>query len=78
MREAINLMTADEFQSRVRAAKPGEKIVYHRGLLMHQRQHNKTLRELGVVTFAAWTDGLVHLLQRRVNEFSCEYIAVRK
>lgn len=78
MREPINLMTVEDFDTRVRDAKAGDQIVYHRGLLMHQRQHNKMLRELAVQAYALFQGGMVHLVQRRLDDYVCEYIAQRR
>lgn len=75
--EALAAMPAADFETRLAVAKPGEQIIYHRGLLMHDRMFSAVVRTIGKTAYAAWVSGRAHLAQRRVSPGVCEYIAER-
>ncbi len=75
-------LTAQQFKSRLRNAKRGEKITYYIGLLMRDRQ-KASLREgyeevndTGVAAYRAYESKKVHLVQKRAMPFLFEYMAV--
>lgn len=64
----------------IRSARSGEQLMYHRGLLMQDRQdasapHN--YNGIGVVLWQAYQRGQVTLAQRRVSEGCYEYLAIK-
>ena len=68
--------------------KPGEAIVYHRGLLGKDRgtgipssartSKHDAVNQTATIAWSLYTAGKVHLFQRRVSEGVCDYLAVRK
>ena len=70
-----------QFLSDVATAKPGEKIVYHYGLLMLNRQigdNAKAVSAVAEAAYEAWDECRVHLLQKRIAPGVCAYIAVKR
>lgn len=77
----------DELTLWLQRAKPGERIEYHRGLLMYDRcarpqTHREFVQacEADNAGYAAWywyEAGAVDLVQQRIDERSCAYLAVR-
>ena len=76
-------LTTIEFSERIDAAKPGEWIIYHVGLLAADRA-NPTLSlgfkldRVADFAYAAARDDRVHLVQRKVTSHMYEYIAIKK
>lgn len=81
------IKTANELADFLSTAKPGDSAVYHIGNLGRARnvqckdfpEHER--REIGQLAGFAWRayeDGLVHLMQRRVEPNVCEYIVVMR
>lgn len=58
-------------------AKRGERIPYHTGLLMRDRQYTVELNEMAAAMWELHKRGEVVLLQRRVTERDCTYYAVK-
>ena len=70
-------------------ARPGDRFVYHRGFLIHDRETDRDLKRLAKEVLEAGPPvelepysrrrglGLVHLVQRRLGPGDYEYIAVR-
>ena len=52
------------------------EVVYHRGLLMADRQRDPVVEARAVRVWALTEEGKVVLLQRRISEGVCDYIAV--
>jgi hypothetical protein len=85
-----SLIALDKFRNWLLLATPGEQVVYHTGHLASERE--RTREEHGMlitvavdpedaVGWEAWRAyeiGLVELVQRRVDENVCDYIAVKK
>ena len=75
-------MTRQEFESRLKAAHPGEKIIYHFGNLMRDRKVGGTFGVVDDVAYAAWKaceEGTVDLVQRRVAHMDVfDYVAVKR
>lgn len=74
-------ITRTEFEDQVRTMKPGEKIRYHVGSLVHDREHSPDFGKVGMVAHAALMaceEGKVHLVQRRVRHGEYEYFAVKR
>jgi len=76
-------LSPEDFTAALAAAKRGDKIVYHVGLLMEDRLKN---RELDKLATAVWNTACVGdgksatcaLVQRRLSDpFGFEYIAVK-
>ncbi len=67
-------------------AKPGEMITYHTGLLMRDRQATHTgkdrvktqIDEYAKAVLSAADMGMLTLVQRRLDEHNCEYLAVKR
>lgn len=75
-------MTKQDWVDFILRAKPGQQIVYHRGLLMQDRDEPFGLEahKIGKMAWNAYQAGKVVLLQRRIHDAepsACEYIAVR-
>ena len=51
-------------------------ITYHIGNLAHDRLYSAEAEARGSEAYAAYIQGRVRLMQRRVSADSCEYIAV--
>lgn len=76
------------FAAWVKTASPGQACLYHDGDLASDRLHDggkslQTLKAMKVDALAAaankaWADGLVHLVQTRIEANHYEYIAVRR
>ena len=76
-----------EFANWVSKAKRGDKVKYYAGLLMRDRQifftnsayTGKLTPELAAAKMAwkCYTEGLVHLVQKRIGHCDYEYIAVQ-
>jgi hypothetical protein len=66
-------------------ASPGEALVYHRGLLAHDRSkacdlseaERRSLAGIADAVFQAAEQGQVHLVQRRNGPGSFRYLAIR-
>jgi hypothetical protein len=79
------IMPADDLRAWLRTARPGDRFVYHRGFLVVDRGANSPLRErerrrldaLATAALAAASAGLVHLLQKRLNVGTFDYLAVK-
>lgn len=70
------------FHKWVEWAKPGDKVVYHRGYLLWNRDgHGKLIdRELGKIAFdayRAYEKKQVVLVQRKRGNHDYEYVAVK-
>ena len=77
-------MNVKEFQHFIASANLGARVVYHTGLLMADRQTNKTVDAVAREAAVAESQGKVHLVQRRLEsgtslypDGQCEYIAER-
>lgn len=57
---------------------PGESVIYHRGHLAYDRQHNRRLSKAATMAMKLADDGLISLVQRRIGECVWDYIAVRR
>lgn len=76
------------FAAWVKTSSPGQACLYHEGDLASDRLHEdgKSLQAikamkvhtLALVASKAAADGLVHLVQRRIEANHYEYIAVRR
>ena len=72
-------MTTTEFDRWLRLAVPGDRVVYHTGLLMKDRLEDEELDLLAVrVWWEGRRGGLVELVQRRIGAGQCEYVAVKR
>ena len=60
------------------SSKPGEVIEYHRGNLAYFRSKSADLDLAAQRVYAAYEDGFVTLVQRRVEPDVMAYIAIRK
>lgn len=69
-------MTAADFTDDVRNAKRGDRIVYHMGFLFADRQRHKAVHATGSAAWREYEAGNVALVQRRIDDKGCEYIAV--
>lgn len=73
-------MSRTLFLSALSAAQPGTHLTYHTGLLMFDRQRGSDFQRIhgaAVAAMEAMTQGLCHLVQRRVARNTYDYIAVR-
>lgn len=74
-----------DFISWLGRSRPGDRVVYHQGLLMKDRQftaNGKPSLHTATSTYAksvmsAADAGMVMLFQKRLDEDTCDYIAVR-
>ena len=69
------VLSATEFADRLATLAPGTQFMYYRGLLMRDRKYSGVLRSIADAAYTAWTEGKVHLAQRRSAPGICEYIA---
>jgi hypothetical protein len=66
-------------------AQPGDRVVYHQGSLALdrgptsslQRRERRRIDDLATAARAAASAGLVHLLQKRLNVGTFDYLAVK-
>ena len=78
--------TAREFHEWLLAARPGDKASYHMGLLMRDRlrspsgaeRKNSVTDTLALAVMQASNRNMVHLVQERIDEHDCLYMAVRR
>lgn len=70
-------MSPREFIDLIRKAKPGERIVYHTGILIADRFFNKELNRTANTAYDEYEIGNCVLIQKRVDPVTCQYIAVR-
>lgn len=76
---APRVADANGFGDWIATAKPGDVVEYHRGLLARDRAMPKA-HDLDVLGAAAWhahTAGRVSLVQRRIDDGVCAYLAIR-
>ena len=74
-------MTRASFLADLATAKPGDKIVYHTGLLMMDRMFGPTFQNvhaIGTAALEAWDENRVHLVQKRIAPGVCAYIAIKR
>lgn len=74
-------LTCVDFETRLAAAKPGEKIIYHVGLLSKDSKagvNRIAVRDTGAAAMRAWEADKVHLVSHRVVPHIYEYIAIVK
>ncbi len=74
LKESNSMITKAAFLEWVKGARPGERRHYHIGLLLADREYVLKLDALADAVWAAYKDGLVTLMQRRVEPGVCEYI----
>ena len=70
-------MNGAQFSAALGKLRHGERMVYHNGLLMHDRCYHV---DADSVARAAWTLSEAHkclLFQRRIDQRVCQYIAVK-
>ena len=53
-------------------------VVYHIGNLAHDRMRDSDVDGRALAAMLAWREERAHLLQRRVGNGECEYIAVKR
>ncbi len=76
---APRVADANGFGDWIATAKPGDVVEYHRGLLARDRAMPKA-HEIDMLGAAAWqscTAGRVALVQRRIGDGVCAYLAIR-
>lgn len=61
----------------VARATPGEPYTYHTGLLMMERGAFSNTEKVAHTAWRLHERGLVRLVQRRISDDTCEYVAVR-
>jgi hypothetical protein len=78
----MTAMTRSEFIKKLNSAKPGERIVYHTGLLMANRKvasdSRKNIEEAAEEAMKSYRRGQCHLFQERVQVGICNYLAVKR
>ena len=67
----------EEFTRWQMTAQPGDVITYHQGNLMADKI-SAEVRAVGSAAWAAYERGLVELVQKRVGEGCCAYIAIAR
>lgn len=84
------LIQPDKFQNWLLLAPRGEQMIYHTGHLAFEREKTKEFGnrvltvavdpedKVGWLAYQAYRDGRVELVQRRVSENVCDYIAIMK
>jgi hypothetical protein len=85
MSYTTTINSADNLCQWVRDAVPGQVCLYHSGMLMSDRDHTrwetrpeaKRLHFLALLALRYQNDGLVYLVQRRRDDDSYDYIAMR-
>jgi hypothetical protein len=73
-------MTRLEFLSKMATMQPGEKVIYHVGSLLFDRQIGEDFQCVHNLAFATWEameNGSCALTQRRLMPLMCEYIATK-
>lgn len=71
----MSSMDGVQFNVALERARKGERITYHVGLLMSDRNYFVEVDNVARAVWQAHLDGKVHLLQRRVSPTSCQYYA---
>jgi hypothetical protein len=78
------LPSARLFHAWLERAQPGEMLVYHRGLLAHDRARSdltetqrRRVAKTADAAFEAAEQGRVHLIQRRHGPFAFSYLAIK-
>lgn len=77
----LSTVTAKGVTDALKMLKPGQRVVYHTGSLMFDRQRGLEFGRVHGAAKAAWdayTAGLVTLVQRKLAPLKYEYIAIRR
>lgn len=81
-----NIDNESDFVAWSKRSEPGEKVVYHTGLLMRDRQYTdrgsvpvvgSRLCNLAKSVMAIAEAGEIALVQKRLDNYNCEYLAVK-
>lgn len=70
-------MTLEGFDHWLKRARRGARFVYHRGLLMRDREFDKVVKDKQRAIRAGYESGVVALVQRRVEWGVCDYVAIK-
>ena len=73
-------MNRVSFLATLACARRGERVQYHSGLLMYDRQHGPFFQNVHAIAHAAWEAfeaGRCTLVQHRINPTVCDYYAVK-
>jgi hypothetical protein len=80
----VALPSARRFLAWLERGQPGEALVYHRGLLAHDRARpdlteteRRQVARIADAAFAAAEEGRVHLVQLRHGPFDFSYLAIK-
>lgn len=70
-------MTIKKLFEALALATRGQRVVYHTGLLMRDRQHDADLNALASAAWELFKRREALLFQRRVSEGICDYFIVK-
>lgn len=73
-------MNRNDFVQAIQTARKGNSFVYHRGLLMQDRELDENVDKTARAAWALYAAGKCTLVQRRIADAypsACAYIAVR-
>jgi hypothetical protein len=79
----MTTMSVDDFNAWEKTARSGESVVYFQGYLAYARGGEKKnpeqlkLSKMADRAYEAHDEGRVHLIQKRVSDYSWNYIAVK-
>lgn len=71
-------MTPDRLSHWLRSAHRGSRLIYHVGNLYADRQASAVVETIAVIAMRASDARRASLVQRRIGDGVCEYIAVRR
>ena len=72
----IPMDPVNEIVPALNAIRPGEKVIYHVGLLAADRELSKSTAHIAATAWRLSNAGRVKLVQRRIRPLVCEYIAI--
>lgn len=73
-------MNRMQFLSQLAALKPGERLVYHTGNLIYDRENGpdfQNVHAVGVAAYEAYDEARITLVQKRIAPHICAYVAVK-
>lgn len=84
------IRTAADFEAWLREARPGEQVTYYTGHLCYDREsivtlagkqvhmYTEPLHTLAATVYGAYERGKIILVQRKVDAFDTDYIAIKR
>lgn len=70
-------MTIKQLFDALHRAARGERVLYHTGLLMRDRQRNPVLNDMAAAAWTLYERGEALLFQKRSSDGACDYYIVK-